>query len=561
MKKLIALVLVALMALSITAGCSPVATEPETSNDAETTQPATEETAPAAEDTSPATEGTYCTVSSDSNVVLLNYSDISTFFPADITQMSEGVPASLAYESLCDFDENMNIRWVLATGVEVSEDGLEYTFTLRQGVTFSDGTPWNAEALKANIDLMLDPDQAFNNVWLFEPVDHCEVVDEYTAKIVLKRCYAPLLNVFAAYPGFVSPALIAQGAEAWKNNVVGTGQYTLTEYRSGESMTYTLNRNYWGYDPDICGGTAMVEPDAGFNTITIKPVSEEATRIAMLISGEADIVNSLSGTNVSSVEASGNTVFSTIGSMVGYLYMNCQTKALSDIRVRQAISKAIDCQALNQVVYGGLNLTCDSVIPPCISCYKKQGELTVDIEGAKALMAEAGYADGLTLVAWEENDTTDIQRGEFIQQQLAQIGITLKVYPMEGGILATEVGSYEGGPENQGYDLYIRGYSTDTYDPDEMLGRFMTKNFAPNGSNYSYYSNAEFDELCEEGAASNDSAVRAEVYAKAQQILWEEMPVMPLLVNGIIGAYGPRIAHFGYKATGGLDFKTAKFAG
>lgn len=305
----------------------------------------------------------------------------------------------------------------------------------------------------------------------------------------------------------------------------------------------------------------MVEPDAGFNTITIKPVAEEATRIAMLLSGEADIVNSLSATNVATVEGNGKTVFKTIGSMVGYLYMNCQSAALSDVRIRQAIAKAIDCDALNQVVYGGLNQTCDSVIPPCISFYERQGDMTVDIEGAKALMAEAGYPNGgLTLVAWEENDTTDIQRGEFIQQQLAQIGITLEVYPMEGGILATEVGSYEGGPENQGYDIYIRGWTTDTFDPDEMLGRYMTKNFAPNGANYSYYSNAEYDALCEQGASTIDPAVREEAYSKAQKIIWEEKPVLPLLVNGFIGAYGSRIANFGYKSTGGLDFKTAKFA-
>jgi glutathione transport system substrate-binding protein len=556
MKKTLALILAVIMVLTVIAGCAPTATDP----DKEPNDPVSENT-PQAGDITPVADGTICTVSPNSDVVLLNYSDISTFCPPNYTQAAEYVPGSLAYESLCDFDDNMNIRWVLATGVDISDDNLEYTFSLREGITFSDGTPWNAEALKANFDLMLDAEQAFLGVWLFEPVDHCEVVDEYTAKLVLKNTCASLLNILAAYGGFMSPALIEQGPEAWKNNVVGTGQYTLTEYRSGESMTFSLNRNYWGYDPEICGGTAMVEPDAGFNTITIKPVAEEATRIAMLLSGEADIVNSLSATNVATVEGNGKTVFKTIGSMVGYLYMNCQSAALSDVRIRQAIAKAIDCDALNQVVYGGLNQTCDSVIPPCISFYERQGDMTVDIEGAKALMAEAGYPNGgLTLVAWEENDTTDIQRGEFIQQQLAQIGITLEVYPMEGGILATEVGSYEGGPENQGYDIYIRGWTTDTFDPDEMLGRYMTKNFAPNGANYSYYSNAEYDALCEQGASTIDPAVREEAYSKAQKIIWEEKPVLPLLVNGFIGAYGSRIANFGYKSTGGLDFKTAKFA-
>ncbi len=252
MKKTLALILAVIMVLTVIAGCAPTATDP----DKEPNDPVSENT-PQAGDITPVADGTICTVSPNSDVVLLNYSDISTFCPPNYTQAAEYVPGSLAYESLCDFDDNMNIRWVLATGVDISDDNLEYTFSLREGITFSDGTPWNAEALKANFDLMLDAEQAFLGVWLFEPVDHCEVVDEYTAKLVLKNTCASLLNILAAYGGFMSPALIEQGPEAWKNNVVGTGQYTLTEYRSGESMTFSLNRNYWGYDPEICGGTAI----------------------------------------------------------------------------------------------------------------------------------------------------------------------------------------------------------------------------------------------------------------------------------------------------------------
>ena len=522
MKKYLALLLALTMLASLLTGCGgDSGSGSDSGNDASADNP-------------PPVEMTgNCTVPANSDIVVVNYSDISTFFPADITQAAEYSLGHLAYESLCTFDDDMNIQYVLASGCEISEDGKDYTFTLRKGIKFSDGEDWNAAACKANFDMMLDESNAFLNVWLFTGVvESCEVVDDYTVILHLFDSYAPMLNVLAAYTGFVSPALIAKGPEAWKNEVAGTGQYVQTSYRSGESAVYTLNRNYWGYDPEIAGDDVLA-PDAGFNSITVKPVAEEATRIAMLISGEADVANEISATNIPTLEANGGSIATCPGAVIGYLYFNCQKPAMNDVRVRQAISMAIDTAALNNVVYGGANQVCDSVISTSISGYKKTGVIEVNLEKARSLMAEAGYGDGLTLTAWEENDTSDIQRGEFIQQQLEQIGITLDVHPMEGGVLATEVGGHEPTDPNY-YDVYIRGYGSDTYDSDEMLGRYSTPAWAPAGSNYSYYSNPEYDALIAEAAKSTDPDARNELYSQAQDILREDMPVLPLLVNTYI---------------------------
>lgn len=562
MKRLLALLLASVMALAVFAGCTADTNVDDQPDGTQTEAPSNEEpaTTPSG-DEGDAQEGSLCTVSEDSDIVVLNYADISTFFPANITQSTEYLLASFAYESLCDFNDDMSIKYVLATGSEVSEDGLEYTFTLREGVYFSDGAPWNAEACKANFDLVLDESNAFMNVWMLSgAIESCEVVDEYTIKLHLYAPYAPLLNVLAAYNGFVSPNLIEKGEDAWKNEVAGTGQYTLASYTSGESAVYELNRNYWGYDAEIAGENAIAS-DAGFNSITVRPVAEESTRIAMVLSGEADIINSVTATNIPNIEAGGATVIQQPGSMIGYLYFNCQKGALTDARVRKAIAMAIDVDSLINVVYGGANQPCDSVLVPSITSYKSMGRIEYDVEAAKALLAEAGYSDGLTLVAWEENDTTDIQRGEFIQQQLEQIGITLEIYPMESGILATRVGAFDGDPAEQEYDLYIRGYGTDTYDPDEMLGRYSTSAFTPAGSNYSFYSNPEYDALIEQGASATDQAERDEIYAQAQEILWEEMPVFPLHVNTWIAAHGSRIENLTYTSVGDFNFNGARFVG
>ena len=505
-------------------------------------------------------QGKYCTVAGDSDIVLLNYSDVGTLFPPNATQVAESAVIGLVYQSLVDFNDNMELYWVLASGCDVNEEGTEYTFHLREGISFSDGEPWNAEALKKNIDMITDDSNGFMNVSRLQVIESCEVIDEYTAKMTLSSPYAPFLNVLANYGGFVSPALLDKGAEEWSFQMAGTGPYTMEEYRSGESISLKLNREYWGYDPEMCGGEPLWQPNIGFNTITFKPVSEEATRIAMLQTGEADIINPVTANNVATVEASGNIVFTKPGVSVGYLYFNCQKSPLDDVRVRKAITMAIDVDALNTVVYGGKNIPGDSISAPTISYYEPQERYEYNIEAAKELLKEAGYEGGLTLVAWEENDTSDIQRGEFINQQLEKIGINLEVYPMEGGILATEVSGYSGKPEDAGWDIYIRGYSASTFDPDQALGRFQTSQFMPVGANYSFYSNPEVDALCAEGASTIDAAVRERVYKEVQKIMWEDMPAIPMLVNSYVGACSPKIEGFTFKPSGNFYWNNAYYA-
>lgn len=548
---LIGLLAVLLVVMSV--GCSSTPSKPAPS----TTPAETPADSPGAAE-EPAAEGPGCKVAEDADIVVLNYSDISTFFPANQTQVSEGVPSSLAYESLLAFDDNMQLKWILAEGVDVSEDGLVYTFKLREGITFSDGTPWNAEAVKANFDLITDDSYGFKGVSRLQVIRATEVIDEYTVAVALENPYAPFLNVVANFSGFVSPSLIEKGQDAWSNEIIGTGMYTLTDYRSGESMVFTLKRDYWGYDPEIAGD-ALLDGNIGFNTITIKPVSEEATRIAMLLAGEADIINWLTATNIAMVEGSGMNIVTKPGVMIGYMYFNTAKGPLADVRVRQALTMAVDVEALNEVVYGGRNIPGDSIAAPSVSYYVAQKRYEYNIEKAKALLAEAGYADGFTLVAWEENDTSDIQRGEFIQQQLEQVGVKLDVYPMEGGVLATEVSGYSGAPEDAGWDIYIRGYSASTFDPDQALGRFTTPQYPPKGANYSFYSNPVTDELATKGAKTTDPDERAAIYKEMQEILWEEMPAVPLLVNTYIGATNEKVEGFSFLGGGGFYWRNAVY--
>lgn len=534
MKKLLALLMVCMLIMATFAGCG---------QDSE-------------ENTKTHVEG----VSENANITVLDYADMSTLYPLDMGTVSDAIPVFWVYDPLLRLDENQNYIWMLATGCETNEDGTEYTFKLREGISFSDGTPWNAEAAKANFDVMADQSFGYKSQYLYEPIDHSEVIDEYTVKIYLKNVYAPFLNSLAIEAaGMVSPKLIEQGYEAMTTSPVGTGQYTLKERRIGEYTTYELNRDWWGYNADICGGTALVSNDCGFNTITLKPVSEEATRVAMLMSGEANLINSLTPVNKKTVEQADMSTVSKVGTSMGYFYMNCQKEVFSDIRVRQAITMAIDLDSLNKVVYGGEYEKATSYLTSSINFYKEQTPYEYNIEKAKQLLTEAGYPNGFTIVAWEENDTTDIQRGEFIQQQLEKVGITLKIYPQEGGFLTQNVNAYSGDPKNTEFDCYIRGYGADTADPDEAIGRFAAKDFPPLGGNYSFYKSDEFDKFIDEGAHSIDSDVRAKAYENAQKIIWEDAPAVALLSTCYSAAFDKHVQDVGFGPAGCFFMMNAKY--
>lgn len=499
-----------------------------------------------------------CEVSANSNIVVLDYAETTDLFPANMGAVVNYSVADLVYESLVDFDKNGDLEWVLATGCDISEDSLSYTFYLRKGVTFSDGEAWNAEACKVNFDTLMNDDYGFKDADFAKQIASVETVDEYTIKLTLNEVYAPFMNELVKFNGFVSPSQIEAGPDKWSSMAIGTGQYTLEANQSGEYMEFRLNRNYWGYNASICGGEARLTSNVGFNSITIKPISEEATRVSMLLAGQADAIDSVNSTNISTVQSVGDNYMDVPGIMISYLNFNCAKSSLSDSRVRKAIAMAINVEELNDVVYGGLCEPADSVAAPAVSYYEPQERYKYDVDAAKALLAEAGYANGMELVCYEGNDTSDIQRGEFISQQLSEIGIKLTCYPKESGVLGSEVHGYKGDPSQAGWDIYIRGYSAATLDPDQALGRYRSSLMPPNGvSNVNFYSNARFDELCAAGAKTTNTVERAAIYQEAQKILWEDMPVLPMLVNANTGAYGKHIQNLSFKPSGAFDWSDA----
>ena len=502
------------------------------SGSSETTAAASGDTQAAAETTAAVELAPGESVSQDTDITAAMLVDFTTMDPMDTSDTLSGGIQRLMMDGLFGFDDDMKIIPMLATDYEANDDATEFTIHLREGIQFSDGTPWNAEAAKANFDRWGDKNLGLKRTTLLcNVLKETEIVDDYTVKVTLESPFGAFIPTLA-HPACVvmSPAVIAKGNEECAKNPVGTGQYTFVEWVAGEHATIALNKDWWGYDADICGGTALVDPDAGFKTITFKPVSENATRVAMLQSGDAQFIWPVPTESIEALRGDSNvSVGQEEGIVVRYLMMNNQKAPFNDVRVRQAINYAINKDAYCAVVKNGIATPATSIIGPAVQYYKGNDVYAYDIEKAKSLLAEAGYPDGFKTTLMCASTTTNLKQCEFIRQQLAQVGIDVEINALESAVVNQKIQDVDVPGSEAEVDMYVIGWSPSTGDADWGIRPLMAiESEPPMSYNICYYENEEVDQLLKDALATADDSKRAEAYAKAQDIIWEESPLVCL---------------------------------
>ncbi|MCI9163979.1 MAG: glutathione ABC transporter substrate-binding protein, partial [Lachnospiraceae bacterium] len=369
-------------------------------------------------------------VSQETDIVAAVNVDFTTMDPMDTSDTLSGGIQRMISDSLFGFDDDMGIIPMLATGYEANDNATEFTITLREGISFTDGTPWNADSALANFAKWDDESLGLKRTtFLCNVLDTFEKVDDYTIKVTLTEPFGAFISNLA-HPACVimSPKTIEAGVEECARNPVGTGQYKFVEWIEGDHLTLELNKDWWGYNAEICGGTALADADAGFKTITFKPVTESATRVAMIQSGDAQLIWPIPTESVSVLESDPNvTSYRDDGIVVRYLMMNTQKEPLNNPKVRQAMDYAVNKEAYIQVVDNGLSSVATSIIGPAVQYYKGNEARAYDPEKAKALLAEAGYPDGFTTSVMYANTTANQKRAEFLKQQFEQVGINLEL--------------------------------------------------------------------------------------------------------------------------------------
>ena len=559
-KKILAVLLASVLGIAA-AGCGSNSGN-DSSGSTDTQQEGVSKEAKSSAETVEVPEGG--SVSQDTDIVAAVNVDFTTLDPLDTSDTLSGDIQRMLMDGLFGFDREMNVIPMLAESYEANEEATEYTFTLRQGITFSDGTPWNAEAAKANFDRWGDKSLGLKRTTLLcNILDSTEIVDEYTIKVTLTQSFGAFINTLA-HPACVcmSPVQIAAGSEVCASDPVGTGQYTFVEWIAGDHLTVQLNPDWWGYDADICGGEALVEADAGFKSVTFRPVTESATRVAMIQSGDAQLIWPVPSESIDSLrEDSSVYLGAETGDVVRYLMMNNQKEPFNDVRVRQAINYAIDKNAYIAVVKDGNATVAQSVIGQNVQYFKANEPYEYDIEKAKELLAEAGYPDGFTTSIMYANTTANQKQCEFLKQQLEQVGIEVELNGMESAILNQKIQDVDVPGSEAEVEMYVIGWSTSTGDADWGIRPLLaTESEPPMSYNICYYENEEVDNLLYEALGTSDSDKRAEAYAKAQDIIWEESPLVCLAYDYNTWANSKNIVNVGNTPDGGLYIRNARMA-
>jgi len=464
-----------------------------------------------------------------------------------------GMVQRAVLDSLVFQEEDGSFSPWLATKWEVSDDSTEYTFTLRDDVTFTDGETFDAAAVKANFDRIVDPETESAQAASMLGADFyegTEVIDEHTVKVSFTQPYAPFLQA-ASTPqlGFYSPKVLAESADKLKAGgpgiTVGTGPFELTEYTPDQELVYTRNDDYaWG--PNGTGAPS-------FETLRVEIQPEASVRAGVITSGEADLASNLPPNLVSDL-GDGVTVDSIEYPGLPYsLYLNEKYGLFADEKVRQAFARGIDIDAAVEEIFFGQFPRAWSVIGSTTPGYDSslEGTWPYDPDEANRLLDEAGWTqrdddgirtkDGARLsvrwIAWTPVPDDRAALANAIQSDLKEVGIEVVREVLEPGAYNEQYG-----PKT--FDLTDWGFSG--VDPDFLRNHLHTEGF----QNASQVSDPALDALLERGVATSDQAARDEIYTEVQQWNAEHVAIVPLYSPSAITAVGERVDGLQYDLYG-----------
>lgn len=444
---------------------------------------------------------------------------LRTLSPLKTTSITHNMGFNIFYEPLLKPKELLRgegFAPVLAKSWEVAEDRLSITFHLREGVTFHDGTPFNAEAVKYNFEYRMDPDNAAVTMTDFDRVKSIEVVDDYTVVVHLSAPDPAFLGVIG-YPNdaMISPKAIEKYGDELGLHPVGTGPFVLEKYEPGGELIAVRNENYW--DPTY----------PYLDRIEVTGILESAVRMMALESGDVDVVNIVLWNDAPELKEEGILFSIAPPGLSTSLIQNNKKAPTDELAVRKAIAYAVDREAILEVAYNGIGLPNLTGLNPKSWGYCQEAAdmaYTYNPEKAKSVLDEAGWVDsdgdgirdrdGEPLVIdfivppWD----ADPLLGEIVMEQLRDIGIDCKAETTETQVLFSRL--LEGD-----YSMSHWGEMPRTLDPHESFHNFHSES----PGNRFQYENPEVDAMLEKAASLLDREERAKIYCDIQKKLLEDV--------------------------------------
>jgi peptide/nickel transport system substrate-binding protein len=440
--------------------------------------------------------------------------DATTLDPHNTTDTESDQVIMMVYEPLIAFDDAMTIRPRLAERWSVADDGVTWTFHLRSGVRFHDGTPFDAEAVRLNFVRVLDPVANHKRQSLFSMIDRVEVVDPLTVRFVTRFPFGAFEPTLAhVSSAIVSPAVAAAHGKAFGTTtaaVSGTGPYRLTGWKKDQEVVLQRFDGYWG-DPGVT------------REIVYRPIPEAAARVLALESGDVDVISRIPATDIPRLESRSDVAVHKLPGVGAQQFrFNVARKPYDDPRVRRAVSLAIDRQAIVRNLVSSFARPSTSALTPIMRGYTNLGEIGYDPAKARQLLAEAGHPNGFaTRIATTPRYPMGVELAEAVAADLKKVGILASIDVFDW---ATMVQFWAGlPPERNPQEIFIMGAGASTADADWGL-RPIFRTATTNENNYGYYSNAEFDKVIDAAMRETDPVRRQAFYTRAQQIVYLEDP-------------------------------------
>ena len=402
-----------------------------------------------------------------------------------------------------------------------SEDGLTYTFTLREGLKFSDGSPVTSEDVKFSIGKVMNPAAAYG--FAFEPVASIDAVDPRTIKIVLKQPYTPILSALSLFSSsVVKKAAYEASPEAFGTKPVCTGPFMVEAYERGSQVVLVPNPNYWEKGDDG-------KPLPYVDKVVLRYMPDSNSRVLGLQNGDIDAALALPLNQAASVKATDGIALEVSPSYrLDYVYLNHAKKPIDDKRIRLAMNHATNSDALMKAVYFGYGEKPNSFMPKVNYWSANVKPLAYDLDKAAALVKEANYDGTPIQLMVDTGNAASRQVATILQSAWKKIGLNVEIVEFDNG---TAFGMTQKGD----YQAYVSYITSDINDSDELAtlqadGTGSTKSF------FSNYNNPEVTKLLAQARSEGDNSKRAAIYEQIQEIVYNDGYSVPLnflpYVNG-----------------------------
>jgi peptide/nickel transport system substrate-binding protein len=445
--------------------------------------------------------------------------------PARITDLESSEVCEQVFDHLVRYKPgSTEVEPALATSWNVSDQGRVWTFALRRGVKFHDGTLFDADAVVFSFERQRDPKHPFHETdfhyWAntYGNILHIEKVDTYTVRIVIDRPYAPFLANLAMFPvSIVSPTAVRQWGHEFSRHPVGTGPFRFVEWVPGERIILAANTEYWDGPPH-------------FAHLVYRVLASDRERLVAVESGAVDVAYQIPPKDLAYVQLHPDLhVISVAANNVAFLAFNMMHAPFGDVRVRRAVNHAINKGLIVKLLYQSLAIPAIGPLPPTLWGYDPGlPHYEYDPARARALLREARYDPKLRprfyVMSTPRPYAPQPERiAEVIARNLHDVGMEVDtvVLPLDQLLEQTSRGEH---------DVCLRGWTGDNGDPDNFLYPLLDSQAAQNGrtNNVAFYRSAEVHGLLTWAQETSDRPERERLYKRAQRIIANDAPWAPL---------------------------------